>query len=248
MLKAIDTHTHINHGAVHDTIVNEIYTADLDDLRRIGNAAGIDKMFCSTFASVLSAENVEAENEYMYELARSVDSLYQWVVIEPRTEGTFEQAKRMLNTEKCVGIKIHPEYHKYSLFEYADRIFSFAAEYGAIVQIHPWRSADNIVPFADKYPNVTFIMAHLGGVPHVNAIEFAKHANVYVDTSGSASTNNNVIEYAINRVGSERILFGTDTYAAGFQRGRIDYAPISETDKENILRRNAERLFAKYLK
>ncbi len=44
-------------------------------------------------------------------------------------------------------------------------------------------------------------------------------------------------------MGSERILFGTDTYAAGFQRGRIEYAQISDADKENILVNNAVRLF-----
>jgi hypothetical protein len=67
--------------------------------------------------------------------------------------------------------------------------------------------------------------------------------NVYVDTSGSASMQNGIIEYAVNRIGSERILFGSDTYSAGAQRGRIDYAQISKTDKYNILRGNAERLF-----
>ena len=93
-------------------------------------------------------------------------------------------------------------------------------------------------------------MAHLGsysGTTYADAIEFARYGNVYVDTSGIASSKNYVIEYTVNRVGSEKILFGTDTYAAGFQKGRIDYALISGQDKENILHRNAERLFEKIL-
>ncbi len=77
----------------------------------------------------------------------------------------------------------------------------------------------------------------------INAIANSKHGNVYVDTSRIASSRNHVIEYAVARVGSERILFGTDTYAAGFQRGRIEYAQISDADKENILVNNAVRLF-----
>lgn len=244
----IDTHTHINHGAPNDTQVSEIYLSDLDELYAIGKAAGIDKMFASTFASVLSTENVAAENEYLYELARSVDYLYQWVVIEPRCEETFAQARRMLNTEKCVGIKLHPPYHKYNYDDFGDKIFSLAAEYGAIVQIHPWREADLILPYADKYRDVTFIMAHLDGKDHVNAIEKAKYGNVYTDVATSASTNNYVIEYAVKRVGSERILFGTDTYAPGFVRGRVEYALITDDDKANILYRNAKRLFAGFVK
>jgi hypothetical protein len=85
-------------------------------------------------------------------------------------------------------------------------------------------------------------------VTYANAIEFAEHGNVYTDTSGNASSKNHVIEYMVERVGSERILFGTDTYAAGFQRGRIEYALIPDEDKCNILRYNAERLFGDRLK
>jgi len=48
--------------------------------------------------------------------------------------------------------------------------------------------------------------------------------------------------YSIKAHG-EKILFGTDTYAVGFQRGRIEYAMISERDKQNILRYNALKLF-----
>jgi predicted TIM-barrel fold metal-dependent hydrolase len=66
---------------------------------------------------------------------------------------------------------------------------------------------------------------------------------VYADTSGSASNKNNVIEYAVSQLGSERILFGTDSYSCAFQRGRIDYADIAEEAKENILYKNALRLF-----
>ena len=234
-VKAIDSHTHINHGSNSDS-PNEgkCYTAYLDKLLEMNEAAGIEKMFCSTFASVINANVIEEENDYMYRLASEVDCLYQWVVIDPRNDRTFEQAKRMLNCDKCVGIKLHPLNHKYELEKYGDKIFSFAAQYHAVVQIHPQKAADYILPMANKYPEVTFIMAHLGDEKYVDAIAFSRHGNVYVDTSGIASSKNRVIEYAVGKVGSERILFGTDTYAPGFQRGRIEYALISQKDKENI--------------
>ena len=60
-----------------------------------------------------------------------------------------------------------------------------------------------------------------------------------------ASFKNNVIEHTVQQVGSEKILFGTDSYSCAFQRGRIDYADILERDKENILHKNALRLFPK---
>ena len=240
---AIDAHTHINHSSRFDTRVSEIYTADLEDLMCINDAAGVGKMLCSTFSSVLSAEDVEAENEYMFELAQKHGRLYQWVVIDPRNERTFEQADRMLGHGKCVGIKLHTGNHGYTLAEYGDRLFSFSSKHGAAVLIHPENPPYTALPFANRYPDTTFIIAHLGSVEHVNAIADSRYDNVYTDTSGIASSRNNVVEYAVGRVGSERILFGTDTYAAGFQRGRIEYARISEADKQNILAGNALRLF-----
>ena len=70
-----------------------------------------------------------------------------------------------------------------------------------------------------------------------------KNGNVFLDTSGAASSRNNIIEYAVSQVGSDHILFGTDTYASGFQRGRIEYALITDEDNKKILRENAVRLF-----
>lgn len=250
-ISAIDTHTHINHGSKFDSLSDSvIYDASLDYLKRMNKAANIGVMFCSTFSSVLSTEEIEKENQYLYELVCKTDNLYQWVVIDPRNENTFKQAEKILDSKKCVGIKLHPPKHNYTLDDYGDKIFSFAAEHKAIVQIHPEKDADYILNMANKYKNATFIMAHMGSFgekSYANAIEFAKNRNVYVDTSGIASSKNKGIEYVVSRVGSEHILFGTDTYAAGFQRGRIEYALISDEDKENILRYNAQRLFGKKL-
>lgn len=247
MVKAIDAHTHINHGSKFDSKPgSNTYNATLAYLQEANRVAGIEKMICSTFSSVLSVEEVEAENDYLHRLCNETAGLYQWVVIDPRNARTFAQADSMLGGGKCVGIKLHPYYHKYTLAEFGDQLFSFASERNAIVQIHPERAPDYILDFADKYPRVTFIMAHMGSYEEdadARAIGLAKHGNVYTDTSGRASTQNRVVEYTVGKVGSDHILFGTDTYAAGFQRGRIEYAQISDEDKCNILRYNAERLF-----
>lgn len=50
---------------------------------------------------------------------------------------------------------------------------------------------------------------------------------------------------AVEKVGSEKIFFGTDTYSCGFQTGRILFARIRDKDKENILYLNAKRHFPK---
>jgi len=243
----IDTHTHINHGHPQDSNETADYTARLEYLQKMNRAANIGLMFASTFASVISTEPIEEENEYMYRLSREVEELYQWVVIDPRNKNTFRQADRMLQSDKCVGIKLHPAYHKYRMADYEDEMFSFADEHKAILLIHNEVSSVQYLRFADKHPDVTFIMAHLGSVPDVEAMERSQFGNVWTDTSGVGGTKNRILEYAIEHVGSDRILFGTDTYAAGFERGRVDYALISEEDKANIFYRNAQRLFGRIL-
>ncbi len=111
---AIDMHTHLNHGSKLDWNTElEYYNGTLEYLDAMNKACNVEKMFASTFSSVISTEEVEKENEYMFELSNYVDNLYQWVVIDPRNKNTFAQAEWMLSGKKCVGIKLHPVFHKY---------------------------------------------------------------------------------------------------------------------------------------
>ena len=244
-VKAIDMHMHLNHGSPWDQIVPEyknLACTELSYLQEMARAANIEKQCCSTFASVLNRDCIEEENEFLFALCQREESLYQWVVVDPDNKATFRQAERMLENPKCVGLKIHPSYHGYTMAEQGDRLCGFAAEQKTVLLMHPESPASSVLHLADRYPDMTFVVAHLGSEAHVDVVEYARHGNVYVDTSGVASSRNRVLEYAVSRIGSEKILFGTDTYANGFQRGRIEYAMFGEAEKENILRNNAQRL------
>jgi len=245
-IEAIDVHSHYNHGSRYDTVVSDIYRADIGYLKKMYDSANIKLSFCSTFASVLSPDDVFSENQFNYSLSQRTSWLYQWVVVEPRKKETFDQAEYMLRSPKCVGIKIHPLNHNYSIYDYGDMIFSFAEKHNTVVQMHPEDPA-GIPSLVNRYPGMSLIIAHLGSVDHVEAIKKSKYGNIYVDTSGNASIRNRIIEYAVEQVGADNILFGTDTYSAASQRGRIEYAQISFDDKQKILRTNALKLFEKKL-
>ncbi|MBR4941533.1 MAG: amidohydrolase family protein [Clostridia bacterium] len=243
LIPAIDIHTHYNHGSPYDTKEHAVYRCDIKSLKEEYDHISIVAGGYSSFASVISDLDIAAENDHLLGLARENPWIFQWVVVDPRKKETLLQAEKLLGLPKTLGIKIHPGYHGYRIDDYAHEIFSFAAEREATVLMHP----DNIpaMPaYADAYPKMRLIIAHLGGVEHVDAVANARHQNIFVDTSGGASTNNYVIEYAVSRIGSEHILFGTDTYSTAFQRGRIEFARISDRDRENILYGNAKRLFA----
>lgn len=243
--KAIDIHSHFNHGVEGDSITpafEGLSVNSLDFMFAENERIGIKEVGYSTYASVLSSEYIAAENEYLQELSNKEKNIYQWVVVHPLQDETFIQAEKLLRRKKVLGIKIHSPMHKYDICEYADKIFSFANEMGAIVLMHPDKIS-KMPEFTDKYPNMKLIIAHLGSRDHISAIQAAKHGNIYTDTSGYLSSLNNVIEYAVNAVGSEKILFGTDTYSPVFQYSRIALSRIPQSDKENILYKNAIRLF-----
>ena len=79
----------------------------------------------------------------------------------------------------------------------------------------------------------------------VRAIENGKHDNIFVDTSSSMNILPGLVEWAVQQIGADRILFGTDSplYFVPMQRIRIDSAEMEDHFKRKILRDNAIKLF-----
>ena len=239
----IDIHSHFNHGSPFDCPQTPIHNRTPEFMKANYDRFGIACAGMSTYASVLrNPQCVLEENAYLYDLAQKTDWIYQWVVIDPRQEMTYAQADRMLGHRKVLGIKIHPSYHGYDILDYGDAVFSLAEKHEAVVLMHP-QHIPEMPHLADKYPGMKLIIAHLASMEHIEAATNAKNGNIYVDTSAGGCSMNNIIEYAVSRIGSEKILFGTDTYACSYSYPRIALADLSVEDKENILWRNAMHLF-----
>ena len=241
-MKIIDIHTHFNGGFKDDIPNNNMHKRNLEFLMEEYKNCGILAGCFSHFSAVAGTSEIYESNELLYKQSNDNEKIYQWLVLDPRQDKLFDQIRQMIDGKKVMGIKIQSFEHKYDIREYGDKVFSFANELGCFVLMHNDKIPD-MVYFADKYPNMNLIIAHLGSDEHVEAILNAKHGNIYTDTSGGRSYFNNVVEYAVEKVGSEKIFFGTDTYSCGFQMGRIMYARISEKDKENIFYNNAKKHF-----
>lgn len=255
-IKAIDVHGHYgsfkNHP--HEKIC-EFRSGSAEEVVHYAQRANIGCTIVSPLTALMprgGGDTLRGNREAAETVAR-FGGLLQWVVIDPTKPESYAQASQMLQSEKCAGIKIHPEEHCYPIKEYGDEIFNFAAEQRAVVLAHtgePNSLPEDFVPFADEYSEMRLILAHLGngfdGDPthQVRAIQRAQQNNLYVDTSSANSITPKLIEWAVQEIGAERILFGTDTplYSAPMQRARIDSADISDDDKRKILRDNAVRL------
>lgn len=92
---------------------------------------------------------------------------------------------------------------------------------------------------AKRYPEASFVMAHIGGGGDwqwsLKAIQ--NSPNVFIDISGSVY-DRPMIEEAVNYLGAERVLFGTDGMFSSCI-GKILGADISDGDKRTILKGTA---------
>lgn len=193
-------------------------------------------------------------NEMIIREAEHAKGIYFWAVVNPLQPESYAQAADMLQHPKVLGIKVHPEEHLYPIREHGEAIYQFAAKHNAVIITHSGEAnslPEDFCVFANRYPETKTITSHLGcgfdgSMEHqIRAIEMNEHDNLFTDTSSSRSIMHRLIEFAVERIGSEKILFGTDStcYFSPSQRARIDFADISETDKCNILYRNALRHF-----
>lgn len=199
-----------------------------------------------------------AGNEAAFREVPQHPELLQYVIVNPLQPKTYDQARAMLKAPWCVGIKVHPEEHRYRISDYGEELFTFFEEIQAPVMTHsgcPNSMPADFVPFANRHPGARVLLAHLGNgtgdVPEhrpdrqVRAIQESKHGNLWVDTSSAQSILPNLIEWAVAEIGAERILFGSDTplYHVAMQRVRINAADIPDAAKRLILRDNAVKFF-----
>lgn len=257
-IPAIDVHAHYGcyiRGGV-DPRIEQFMTASAEEVVRRARKANIEWTIASPLRALLprgGGDPIGGNDEAAATIANT-DGMLQYVVVDPLTPATYEQAAEMLQRPKCVGIKIHPEEHQYPIVEHGRKIFEFAARHHAVVLTHSSEQnsqADDFVPFMNDYPEVKLILAHIGhgwdgDLSHqIRAIQRCRHENAFADTSSSRSITPGLIEWAVKEVGASRILFGSDTplYHAPMQRRRIDHADLSDSDKRLILRDNAIKLF-----
>jgi len=258
-IQAIDVHAHYGIYIHPERKSAEPFmTGDAATVVRRAKEANTQYTVVSPLLGLLPRGKADAAagNQEAATVVAEHEGLLQWVIIDPRRPQTFEQADAMLKTPKCVGIKIHPEEHLYPIKEYGEKIFAFAAERRALVLTHSGEQNSlpaDFVPFADAYPEVNLILAHIGcgwdgDLGHqVRAVAKSRKGNLFADTSSASSIYPGLIEWAVSEIGADRVLYGTDTplYLTAMQRVRIDRAELSDAQKKQILRENAVRLLGR---
>jgi len=192
------------------------------------------------------------DNEYVRGVVESIPEAYALVWANPRLPGYLEEAERFLEHPKFLGLKLHPLIDGYHPNDPAVHpLMELLRERGLPVLLHcghpiftlPW----SIEELAVAFPDVKVILGHMGhgNVVYINAsIDIAaRNPNVYLETSGMPMHTK--IKEAVERVGAERVLYGSDApfHHPAVEILRVQVSGLEPELLDQVLSRNGRALF-----
>jgi len=174
---------------------------------------------------------------------------YVWP--NPHDPGALRLVRESVKKWGFKGIKLHPLIHA---FLPTDKevipIVEFAAKERIPVAIHsghpPFSLPWSIGELAELYPEVRIVMLHMGhahGVYIKAAIDTAKrYDNIILETSGVSMHSK--IKEAVERVGEERVVFGSvyPFHDYSVELRKVEVAGLTQEQKRLVLTENAKQL------
>ncbi len=151
----------------------------------------------------------------------------------------------------AVGLKLHPGLQGFQITdEIVGPLIEVAQAYHRPVYFHTGTPVTSmplqLTELAQRFPEVNFIMGHMGFSDFWNDVaDAAKGArNVYLETSSHWPS---FVVDMVRVIGSQRILYGSDhpMNLMGLEIEKIVRHIADKEDQENILHRTAETLFGK---
>lgn len=213
-IRVIDSHAHMSHdGAEGIGFLHQPY-GDAASMVERAKLMGIDAMCVSGFLAVWT--DYEEGNAIIVDAMKRYPGFYHgYAALQPQYVTDWKKEfKLWYGKHGMSGLK---PYHPRTFIPYNDKAwapwFAYGNTINAYALIHP---SPNVVEeasdLARKYKNISFLLAHSGAsYPDARlAIEVAKkYKNVYLEITLTSVTYR-VIEFMVDQVGADRVLFGTD--------------------------------------
>lgn len=237
----LDVHGHI--GA-HKPF--QLGDYDADHVAATAKRVGVDAVCVSSLPSIVS-DWQWGNDEVAEACAKHPDVILGYAVPNPFYADC--DIAPYLEMPGFRGIKVHgnmqgdlplndPRY--FAAYELADKK-------GLPVLFHAWMPSEvkAAADVARRYPNAAIILGHSGMTARAEAVEAAKqYDNILIDTAIS-STYDNAIEVLTDKVGADKVVYGSDMsfFDCIHTLGKIALAKLTDTEKEKILGLNAKELF-----
>jgi len=170
----------------------------------------------------------EVNKAYADLAAKHPGKLIAFVGVDPRRREAPFLVEQAIKEWKMRGLKLHPAAGFYPSDQVAYPLYEIVEKYELPVIVHTGPAAHPLYSeyaqplYIDKiaadFPRVNFVMAHMGYGWYSEAVSLAENkANIYLDISGwqrefhsDAREFYHVLRFALNMLGNQRILFGSD--------------------------------------
>jgi uncharacterized protein len=239
----VDCHCHAGKG---DGLTGPWDTsAPLEQYLRRAATAGIQR---TVLLAAFHSDYTAANREVARIVASRPDRFYGFAFVHPeRDRGRVSAMVREAVTRFGFrGVKVHRHDGRITreICEVA-RAFALPVLYDVMGEV-------SIVELlAQEYPNVSFIIPHLGSfaddwrAQQALIDHLVRHPNIYTDTSGVRRFD--LLEQAASRAGARKILFGSDGpwLHPGVELAKIRALSLSPSDEQLVLGGNLLRLIAR---
>ncbi|MFP5528289.1 amidohydrolase family protein [Peptococcus simiae] len=169
--------------------------------------------------------------------------------VHPMNAGP-EAAHHYIEKRGFKGIKLHPLFNAYAADDPGvDPIMEEAERLDVPVFIHsghvPFSTPWQIALLAERHPKVRVVMIHMGhghGIYVQAALDMAcRYDNIWLEMSGMPMPTK--IKEAYDRVGHDRIFFGTDLpfHAPQVEIDKVRYSGLSEAAQADVFYNNIKK-------
>lgn len=152
-------------------------------------------------------------NEAIFQaIDKKPDRFLGWVFINPLGEkDQVQEFDKWKNHPGFIGVKAHPFWHRYEPIELLP-VAEQLSKIGKPLLIHAgWGSHGNYDVLLKNLPDLKLLLAHAGFPLYSETWDRIKnYKNVYIDLSQSSYLNDRMTKEAVDFLGVEKCLFGTD--------------------------------------
>ncbi len=259
----IDFHTHAFPDKIAERAITSLSHASgglspctdgtVAGLKASMKAGGVD---VSVMLSIATNAHQQASVNDFAAKANKEDGIVAFGSVYPESEDVYEELERIKDMG-LLGVKLHPEYqHFYVDDEKMKPIYKRISELGLITVFHagadigfppPYHAMPKQMSKALSWFDSPVVAAHFGGAGSgedvLSCLCGIEH--LYIDTSFSYGVIPKYFAQSIiERHGTDKILFGTDTpwHSPDMEKRLIASLSLSESDREQICSGNARRL------
>lgn len=236
---------------VHAHIMEE---DQVENLLRTAERYGVDRYYVSTLLGGYypNEQEIEDSNAMLARIMKEHPSIFKgYVYVNPQHDNRMDVLRKGIEEQEMSGLKlwvatycddprVFPLVEKMIEYDKPIIIHTFVK---AVGQLDHESTSKHVANLAERYPEAKLIMAHLGGEPCHGIRPIAKYKNVWVDHSGTLVGSND-LQHAIDLLGVDRILFGTDmpiAFASSY--GQVLEANLTNEEREKIFWKNTMELF-----